>query len=41
MRKEAYKHLMQQYRQGNAETEDEGACYQDLQIEGDKMSFTS
>ena len=39
MRKTAYKQIMADYRQHNEESENEGACYIDLQVEGDKLSF--
>lgn len=41
IRKEVYQNLRQKYEQDNADAENEGSCYQDLQIEGDKMSFTT
>lgn len=41
IRKEVYQNLRQKYEQDNADAENEGSCYQELQIEGDKMSFTT
>lgn len=41
IRKEVYQNLRQKYELDNADAENEGSCYQDLQIEGDKMSFTT
>lgn len=41
IRKEVYQNLRQKYEQDNADAENESSCYQELQIEGDKMSFTT
>lgn len=41
IRKEVYQNLRQKYEQDNADAENEGSCYRELQIEGDKMSFTT
>lgn len=39
MRKTAYRQIMADYRQHNEESENEGGCYFDLQVEEDRLTF--
>lgn len=39
MRKTAYRQIIADYRQHNEESENEGGCYFDLQVEGDRLTF--